>query len=75
MSINKMIQDSLATHPSRLLGLDEAAAFLGVSPRTLRRYHNQHIIPAPIRLGGRLLLKWRLGDLARWVDEQAEAVQ
>lgn len=69
------MNSELATHPSRLLGIEEAAAFLGVSPRTLRRYHNMHVIPSPIRLGGRLLLKWRLGDLARWVDEQTEAAQ
>jgi predicted DNA-binding transcriptional regulator AlpA len=69
------MQDLLATHPSRLLSIDEAAAFIGVSVRTMRRYHNMHLIPPPIRLGGRLLLKWRLGDLVRFIDEQAEAVQ
>jgi predicted DNA-binding transcriptional regulator AlpA len=69
------MQDLLATHPSRLLSIDEAAAFIGVSVRTMRRYHNMRLVPPPIRLGGRLLLKWRLGDLDRWVSEQAEAAQ
>ena len=70
-----MQNDSLQTPPSRLLSVDEVGAFLGVSGKTVRRYHNMHLLPEPIRLGGKLLLKWRLGDLDRWVSEQAEAAQ
>ena len=70
-----MQNDSLQTHPSRLLSVDEVGAFLGVSGKTVRRYHNMHLLPEPIRLGGKLLLKWRLGDIADFVNKQAEGVQ
>ena len=66
---------SLENHPSRLLGFQEVADFIGVSPKTVRRYHNQRLLPEPIRLGGKLLLKWRLGDIADFVNKQAEGVQ
>jgi len=66
---------SLENHPSRLLGFQEVAAFIGVSVKTARRYHNAGMLPEPIRLGGRLLIKWRLGDIADWVDRQVEGVQ
>ena len=67
--------NTLENHPSRLLSVEQVADFIGVSPKTVRRYHNQRLLPEPIRLGGKLLLKWRLGDLDRWVSEQAEAAQ
>ena len=67
--------NTLENHPSRLLSVEQVADFIGVSPKTLRRYHDQRLLPEPIRLGGRLLIKWRLQDIAQWVDRQVEGVQ
>ncbi len=67
--------NTLENHPSRLLSVEQVADFIGVSPKTVRRYHNQRLLPEPIRLGGKLLLKWRLGDIADFVNKQAEGVQ
>jgi len=60
----------LENHPSRLLSVEQVAGFIGVSVKTVRRYHNAHLLPEPIRLCGKLLLKWRLGDIAEFVDRQ-----
>ncbi len=67
--------NTLENHPSRLLSVEQVAAFIGVSVKTCRRYHNSGLLPQPIRLGGKLLLKWRLGDIADFVNKQAEGVQ
>jgi len=67
--------NTLENHPSRLLSVEQVADFIGVSVKTVRRYHNAGMLPQPIRLGGRLLIKWRLSDIADWVDRQVEGVQ
>ncbi|NLV46632.1 MAG: MerR family DNA-binding transcriptional regulator [Candidatus Hydrogenedentes bacterium] len=54
-----------------MLGIREVAALAGVSTRTIRRYHNAGLMPAPIRLAGRTLLKWRQSEILTWLNGQS----
>lgn len=53
----------------RLLSIDEAAAFLGLSVQTLYSWRYRGIGPKSYRVGGRA--KYRLSELERWLQEQA----
>lgn len=53
-------------HKPRLLGMAEAAAFLGVSPRTFEKFWRSYQMPQPHRIGRRLL--WDVKLLDRYVD-------
>lgn len=61
---------NLQNHPARLLGIREVAALAGVCTKTVRRYHDAGLMPAPIRLAGRTLLKWRQSEILTWLNEQ-----
>ena len=57
------------THPRLSVSANEAAAMLGVSPRTLANWRTQGIGPAFVRIGAvhsRTL--YRLDDLKAWLD-------
>lgn len=57
------------THPRLSVSANEAAAMLGVSPRTLANWRTQGIGPAFVRVGrvhSRTL--YRIDDLKTWLD-------
>ncbi len=66
-----MATKSPTPHPARLLSLRDVAQLLSCSPRTIMRYHDQGILPSPVRLNGRTL-RWREKDLIRFVEEAAQ---
>ena len=57
---------SAANHTTRLLNEPEAAAYLGLAPRTLQSWRVRGRGPAYIKAGARVL--YRVIDLERWVE-------
>ncbi|MFB8078586.1 helix-turn-helix transcriptional regulator [Streptomyces sp. NPDC056013] len=55
------------------LGLKEAAAYLGISPRTLYVWRHRRQGPPSFRLGARGRVTYRLDALDAWVREQEQA--
>lgn len=60
----------------RVLPVDLAAAYLGVSPRTMREWRflsrdGELVGPAWVVVGGRI--GYRVNELDRWLDAQAAA--
>lgn len=51
----------------RVVGTQDAAAFVGLSVSTLRRMKDARTIPAPIKLSDRRI-GWRMGDLFDYLD-------
>ena len=51
----------------RVVGIQDAAAFIGLSVSTLRRMKDAKTIPAPIKLSDRRI-GWRMGDLFDYLD-------
>lgn len=52
--------------PPRYLRTDEAAQFLGLSPRTLEKHRTYGTGPIYRKLGGRVV--YALADLQQWAD-------
>lgn len=52
--------------PPRYLRTDEAAMFLGLSPRTLEKHRTYGTGPLYRKLGGRVV--YALADLQQWAD-------
>lgn len=52
--------------PTRYVRTDEAALFLGLSPRTLEKHRTYGTGPTYRKLGGRVV--YALGDLKAWAD-------
>ena len=50
----------------RLLPIRDAAAYLGMSPRTLGRLAEKGEVPQPVRLGRNR--RWDRRELDRWLD-------
>lgn len=50
-----------------LMTVDDVAALLAVSPRTVRRMADSGAMPPPVRLAS--LVRWRLADLDRWLAD------
>jgi len=50
-----------------LLDADTAAKLLNVSPRTLRKLQASEAIPAPVRIGKRIV-RWRLAEILAWIE-------
>jgi excisionase family DNA binding protein len=59
--------------PDRLLNVDELAAYLGVSHQSLRHMVHRRQIPF-IRLGERRI-RFNLGDIDAWLNEQRVEAQ
>lgn len=53
-----------------VVGTVEAAAILGVSPRTLEGWRLKQIGPKYSRLGPRLV-RYRCSDLAAWIEKNS----
>lgn len=56
-----------------VVSVREVAELLGVNPRTVWRMAQTGEIPAPIRLGERIV-RWRLSDLREHLDRKAAGV-
>lgn len=50
-----------------LLNVDDVAALLSVSPRTVRRMADNGAMPRSLRLGS--LIRWRRSDVDRWIAD------
>jgi excisionase family DNA binding protein len=61
--------NSIRTNPPKNLKVAEAAAYIGVSDRTLRTLIAEQKIPV-VRIGGRIVL--RLVDVDRWLESKLE---
>lgn len=48
-----------------LLAVDDVAALLSVSPRTVRRMADSGAMPRPVKLSS--LVRWRRADLDQWL--------
>ncbi len=59
----------LSNHPAALLNEHEAAAVVGASVKTLRRWRCDGIGPRFRRLNG-FTVRYRLGDLIAWIEAQ-----
>ena len=55
-----------------VINVREVAELLGVNARTVWRMSQRGEIPAPIRLGDRVV-RWRLSDLREHLDRKAAA--
>ncbi|MGW5863207.1 helix-turn-helix transcriptional regulator [Streptomyces sp. NPDC055239] len=55
------------------LGVREAAAYLGLSPRTLYVWRHRRQGPPSFRLGARGRVTYRLDALDAWIREQEQA--
>ena len=57
----------IAESASRLLRVDDVAALLGCSPRTVYNLNKADKIPPCIRLGG--AVRWDRGVLEKWIND------
>ena len=53
------------------LTLPEAAAYLGIAPKTLRNWRSAGVGPPGFTIGGRV--QFCAGDLDEWIDQQKAA--
>ena len=63
--------DPLAGFPPRYLRTQEAARFLGLSPRTMEKHRTYGTGPRYSKLGGRVV--YRVDDLQAWVAKGTKA--
>lgn len=59
----------IRTAPPKVLNVQEAAAYMGISPRTLRTWISERKIRVA-RLGGRVVL--RLVDVDRFIESRLQ---
>jgi len=57
------------SEPDHLLTEFEAAAYLGVSPKSLRNWRWRGDGPTFVKLGGRKLVRYRRSDLSAFVED------
>jgi excisionase family DNA binding protein len=63
--------ENLASTPTAgFLSLEQAAAYLGVSPHTVRAWRKQGIFPSAMKFGR--LPRWSVGDLNTWAESRRE---
>jgi len=60
--------------PAPLLRLEEAAALLGISPRTAKAWRARGEFPPALRLTGHTL-RWIAGDVHAWAAARRECTQ
>ncbi len=49
-----------------VIGVEEFAQLMGVTPRTIWRWDSTGKVPEPVRVGG--AVRWRLADIMKWID-------
>src|SRR3989475_4228960 len=69
-----MVRDSAMTQQSELLDIAQAAAFLHVSQRSLRRWTNSGRLPC-FRVGGRRERRFRRADLLAFLERSGEPIR
>lgn len=57
----------------RLMTREEVADTLGVHPNTIDHWRRQGRFPQPVRFPGGRTIRWRPGDVERWVADQLGA--
>jgi predicted DNA-binding transcriptional regulator AlpA len=55
--------------PEEMLSVDEVAAWLRISIRTVRRWTKLGILPSLVRLAPRCT-RWRAGDIQKFLDDR-----
>ena len=71
-----MTRDNASTAPSseeRLIPVDDVAAILAVSRRTVFRWSDVGKMPPPLRIGGSI--RWRLTDVRRWIADGCPTIK
>ncbi len=61
------VDTAAAARAAILLNRDAVAALLGCSAKHVGRLADSGRMPAPVRLGW--LVRWRRGDVERWIAE------
>lgn len=51
-----------------LMGIQELANFLNISPASLRRWELSGHLPEAIRIGPKRVRKWRKREIAEWLS-------
>lgn len=64
-SLDRSATDKAVIQPL-LIGVDDFAAILQVSNRTIWRLVSSGEAPAPLRIGGSC--RWRLEEVTNWID-------
>ncbi len=59
-------------NPDPILNLDEAAEYIGVTPRWMRRWREEHDPRYPVTKRGRLL-GWKVSVLKQYLDDQTDS--
>jgi predicted DNA-binding transcriptional regulator AlpA len=54
-----------------LLTSEQTGEYLGVTRKTLLRWHKQGIGPRRVQLAGSRLVRYRVRDVNAWLEEQA----
>jgi excisionase family DNA binding protein len=65
----RIIEPQIEISPSGLMDIANAAMYLGISVRTLRKWKDRRMV-AFVKLGG--LLKFRQRDLDAWIEQNME---
>ena len=62
----------MTTATTTCWAIAEVARFIGVSTRTIRRWHEKGLIPKAKNLNGRI--RWDSHEIKEWVDNQPDAL-
>lgn len=58
---------------SLLIDAEQLAIILGISVRSVWRYHRAKRIPAPVRLCG--TVRWRRAEIIQWINDGCPSCQ
>ena len=56
-------------HPCKCLTIKDLASLFGCGDRTIRRMYISGRLPAPFRLPGGTVWKWRERDIIKFIDD------
>ena len=65
----EIVTQKIEISAAGLMDIANAAAYLGISVRTLRKWKDKRLVPF-VKLGG--LLKFRKSDLDAWIEQNTE---
>lgn len=63
------IQGTLAAAHAELLDAEAAAALVGISRASWDRMRSAGLVPAPVKLNGGTIIRWRRSELAKWIAD------
>lgn len=64
--------ESVATDNTQLLTVQQVAARINCSPRTVYRLADSGDMPRPLKIGW--LVRWRVSDIEKWIETGCEKV-